>query len=735
MRKAPFISLLCGAIVFCCAAGARADFIQNLTSPGPLAAAHQDLDGKCEKCHVPFKGIPNSACLTCHTATQARIASGVGTHAQYEQQKQKCSACHHDHKGRTHALSPPVESNFNHAVTGFAVDGKHAQLACNACHKPGPFGPKWVGLGKECSSCHADYHKGTLGPKCAACHGTSGWRNLLRTKAQHKVGMTGGHQLLTCNQCHDKGTHLTATSSCGDCHQQQHGGTKAPCATCHNVNDWKSASFTHDFCTCILPGKHQTAPCLGCHPKFRFTPTPFACAACHAKERKHDDLGPCSQCHSALSWKQKTFDHNKSLVGFKIEGKHTEVGCENCHTTKNVFKGAPKNCEGCHKVPKHGDFGGCAKCHSVAGWGKQSFSHDKTAFPLDGNHTQVACETCHAKFKKGQFAAGPNACALCHKDPHGGQFSSTGTRGSLAGLRLADRGKTPHLFSPQYGCTDCHTTRGWKPSTIDVARHQTFPFALRGLHQQVACAACHVEGVFVGTPQTCNACHVDRHRGRLGGACERCHDESSWRHHPRFDHFAATGFKLDGAHDGIACAQCHGADHQKLATEKTVTCATCHTPAHGEQFGSECAACHKPTKFSDVPPFDHGRTMFPLERSHRALRCTTCHDAQRGVRLDPNCRTCHGDPHRGRAQLDCGECHRPDRWSLVRFDHDRTEFRLNGRHFTTPCRDCHTNDQYTGVRAECISCHRGDRQRADMLHMDHRGFAFDCSECHKAFKW
>jgi hypothetical protein len=715
-------------------ARARADFMQSMASPGPLAAAHAALDGKCDACHVPFKGIPSSACLACHTATRARMQSGIGTHAAFEKQGKKCVACHPDHKGRAHALSPPLERAFDHALTGFVLDGKHRAIACEACHRPGASGPQWVGLAKECAGCHRDAHQGTLGARCAACHNSMAWKPATRTKADHKVSMTGGHSNLNCNQCHSKGAHLTATSSCGDCHEQKHGGTRAPCATCHNTNDWKSASFTHDFCTCILPGKHQTAPCLGCHPAFKFTPTPFACAACHLKDRKHDDLGACSRCHSALSWKQKTFDHNRPSVGFKIEGKHLEVGCENCHKVKNVFKGVPKNCEGCHKVPAHGDFGACAQCHFVAGWQKQSFSHDKTAFPLDGEHAKVSCQGCHGKFAKGTFKKGPNECTLCHSDPHKGQFAAPQQK-AQARVWLAAAEPPKHLFSGALGCLDCHTTRAWTPSTIDVARHQSFRYPLRGLHQQVACARCHEDGVFMGTPSTCRSCHVDRHRGRLGNECEKCHDESGWKHHPGFDHFAATGFALEKAHAGVPCVQCHGEDHQRLAAVKQVTCATCHTPLHGEQFGRDCTHCHKPTRFADVPEFDHGRTMFPLDRRHRAVRCTTCHDARRGVRLDPDCRTCHGDPHRGRTQSDCGECHRADRWSLVRFDHDRTIFPLRGRHFTTPCRDCHTNDQYTGTRPECVSCHRGDRTRADSLHMDHRTFPIDCSECHKAFKW
>jgi hypothetical protein len=706
---------------------ARADFVQSLSSPGPLAKAHADLDSKCEKCHVPFKGIPNPSCLNCHSGTKNRIDAGVGPHAQYEKEGKKCASCHKDHKGRNHILSPAVEKDFQHSTTGFVLDGAHTRVKCASCHKNN----KWADLPRNCAGCHNDFHKGGLGSKCELCHSNIAWKPSSRTVQQHKLDMSGKHEGLQCVQCHLKGTHLTSTSSCGDCHEQKHGGTKAPCATCHNTRDWKSASFVHDFCTCILPGKHQTAPCLSCHPKFKFTPTPFACAACHAKDRKHDDIGPCSQCHSALSWKTKAFDHNKPFVNFKIEGKHTEVGCENCHKTKAVFKGAPRACEGCHKVPKHGDFGACAKCHNVAAWQKTSFSHDKTEFPLDGEHKEVACQSCHKKFKKGDFVKGPNQCVLCHKDPHKGQFGMLDVRVMLAG-------PMQHNVSAKFGCLDCHNTQAWSPSTVDPAKHaQLFKFELKGQHAQVKCSNCHVGGEFAGTPQQCGQCHLDRHKGKFAGrACESCHDESGWQHHPNFDH-GLTGFALTGSHDGVACAQCHGKEHEKLATVREVTCATCHDPPHGDQFGRDCSRCHTPTKFSNVPPFDHRQTSFPLDRRHEAVRCTTCHDVRRVPRLNPECRTCHGDPHRGRTLLDCSECHRADRWTIVRFDHDRTEFPLRGRHFVTPCRDCHTNDQYTGTRSECVSCHRADRRRADTLHMNHMAFPSDCASagCHKPFRW
>ncbi len=245
------------------ASTARADFIKQLTSPGPLTKSHASLESSCDKCHVPFKGIPNSACLSCHTGTEKRIKTGLGPHAVFEHQGKKCSSCHTDHKGKNEIITPKVEAGFQHAITGFLLDGKHAQAKCGSCHKPTKSGqPQWADLPRTCVGCHTDTHKPSLGTKCESCHNAVGWKPATKTIAQHQLDMTQSHAGLACASCHKSGEHLTNKSSCGDCHQQNHGGTKAPCATCHNTKDWKSATFKHDFCTCILPGKHQTALCL-----------------------------------------------------------------------------------------------------------------------------------------------------------------------------------------------------------------------------------------------------------------------------------------------------------------------------------------------------------------------------------------------------------------------------------------------------------------------------------------
>jgi hypothetical protein len=284
---------------------------------------------------------------------------------------------------------------------------------------------------------------------------------------------------------------------------------------------------------------------------------------------------------------------------------------------------------------------------------------------------------------------------------------------------------------PRGGCADCHTTRGWRPSTIRAPAHADLGFPLRGAHAATACRGCHAGGSFVGTERSCAGCHPDvRHRGRFGTDCASCHDETAWSRTARFDH-ARTGFALDNAHAPLGCPACHGSDGLRLAGATAPTaCQTCHTAPHGAQFGTRCTECHTTASFRTVPPFDHAaRTDFPLELRHATLRCLSCHDARRPAPR-ATCRTCHGDPHRGGNSLDCSDCHRADRWRIVRFDHDLTSYPLVGRHRVASCGGCHTNPTWTGVRSDCVACHAFDRPRTQ----DHLT-ALICDDCHTPTSW
>ncbi len=150
--------------------------------------------------------------------------------------------------------------------------------------------------------------------------------------------------------------------------------------------------------------------------------------------------------------------------------------------------------------------------------------------------------------------------------------------------------------------------------------------------------------------------------------------------------------------------------------------------------------------------FDHGDTGYPLSGPHR-IECRQCHQASQIVEpqrllaagkdldrtflgLETGCVTCHQDPHRDQmAPGECSECHGEDVWRPASgFDHDRTEFPLDGRHLQADCADCHATEtddagswvRYRGITTTCADCHDDP----------HRGrLGRDCAACHTTVDW
>ena len=93
--------------------------------------------------------------------------------------------------------------------------------------------------------------------------------------------------------------------------------------------------------------------------------------------------------------------------------------------------------------------------------------------------------------------------------------------------------------------------------------------------------------------------------------------------------------------------------------------------------------------------------------------------------------------HSGQLGADCEECHLPDRFRVVRFDHDRTAWPLRGRHFMTPCVSCHTGQRWVGLTDECWDCHAADAARGKARVPEAHPFGrIDCAGCHTSqWKW
>jgi hypothetical protein len=177
----------------------KATFDHNL-SAFKLDGEHANVT--CEKCHVNnvFKGTP-TACYACHQKDDKHNGS-FGT---------ECSGCHTtaSWKGAT----------FDHSRTNFPLNGGHARVQCEQCHKGGVF----TGISITCVSCHADpaFHAGALGTQCESCHNTTAWVparfNLAHPEPRVEEGGSGiRHGGATCRQCHPV---TVRQSNCDACHR------------------------------------------------------------------------------------------------------------------------------------------------------------------------------------------------------------------------------------------------------------------------------------------------------------------------------------------------------------------------------------------------------------------------------------------------------------------------------------------------------------------------------------
>ncbi len=753
MPRAAAIAVLIGLSAIASSTTARAQGLRS--SPGELAASHAALDqqGACTSCHEDDNSVSAAKCLGCHEHQdmKARIDAGVGLHASPKVKGRACTLCHKDHRGRSFDLmgwsALGGESGFDHALTGWALQGKHAVRDCKSCHKASnKQGLRtYLGADRTCGGCHKnDTPHGALRSvhqRCDRCHSETVWNPPKKVlgfdhddKSQAAMKLEGPHADVTCAKCHPKAVFKLPSfdGSCAQCHKSPHDGqlfgTKK-CQTCHSpaLGKLDEVRFDHKRqAGHALLGKHAQLTCTTCHTKGLGTREPEAtCESCHADDNKHGKRfdkvgGTCTTCHSQRSWKSDfQFNHAKN-TSFELTGKHATAACRSCHRGKvpSEFERleSSNGCMGCHQHEKaHGgkfDNTQCLTCHQQPGSKRQSseareiFHGEKSRFPLTNRHAQVQCQLCHIN---DVYQRMPTECGdSCHEDSlH---------RGSLG---------------PE--CSRCHESGQWPAVRFDHTADTKWP--LRGKHAAVStCASCHPSQRFKGTSTTCSSsgCHKadDVHAGQLGAACDRCHREDGSN---TFKHNRDARFKLDGGHTNVLCAGCHTSITFKPVRSD---CVGCHAePAiHKGRFGTDCARCHSTTTFGNVRAL-HDVGDFTLTGAHDRLDCARCHPNGEKLRGSGNlCITCHrkDDIHRNALSPKCGECHTQRSFAPARFDHVQVGCSLTGLHATLPCADCHKNGNYGAVSPTCVSCHRNDALR--VREPDHRAL-LECGSCHNPSSW
>ena len=427
------------------------------------------------------------------------------------------------------------------------------------------------------------------------------------------------------------------------------------------------------------------------------------------------------------------------VAAFPLDGRHRDLPCESCHLN-GVYRGTPSKCIDCHWVRRQDDkyrlqLGTqCEQCHRTSSWTAVRWDHAAmTGMPLNAAHRTLSCESCH---RQDSFRQAQANCVSCHQK----DFQAA---------------RTPNHVAAGFPttCDTCHRASAatWQGAAFN---HESV-FPLVGQHAQQACASCHKNNVYKGTPRECIACHrteYDRTTTPNHAAagfpttCESCHrpTDPSWVG-SAFNHSAV--FPLVGVHAQQACATCH-VNNVFRGTARD--CVGCHrpqydrttTPNHAAAgFSTTCDSCHRPTDASwTAASFNHS-SVFALVGRHAQQTCAACHvnNVYRGTPRD--CVGCHRSQYDRTASPNhlaagfpttCDSCHRASDTSWTQGTFSHSQFPITSGPHRVSCTTCHTNSS-SYQTFTCLVCHEHDRATMDAKHQGRAGYRYDslaCYSCH-----
>ncbi len=376
----------------------------------------------------------------------------------------------------------------------------------------------------------------------------------------------------------------------------------------------------------------------------------------------------------------------------------------------------------------------CESCHTTSDWKidltKIEFNHEKTDFPLLGQHNSVSCKSCHHTLV---FDKTGSQCNDCHKDIHEGTVG--------------------------FACENCHEPSYWIVTDITEI-HQLSRFPLFGQHNRADCVECHESSSnlrFDPLGVRCFDCHSndfnssqnpDHIASGFSTDCEECHNinSSEWSLDGNIAH---TFFPLVLGHSIGDCFQCHQTGG---FTGLSKNCFNCHenqynsasSPNHTVlTFPTNCEECHslnpgwEPAEYSE-----HDGQYFPIysgQHNGEWNICADCHTISNNYSVF-ECITCHehnqsdmDGEHRGVSgyqyvSLQCFACH-PSGSGEGTFNHASSNFPLLGAHNGVDCAQCHSSG-YSGTSTECFFCHETNYQSTTNPNHQTLGLETNCELCH-----
>ena len=377
----------------------------------------------------------------------------------------------------------------------------------------------------------------------------------------------------------------------------------------------------------------------------------------------------CDLCHSAKSWKldRTIYAYDHNKSAFPLEGQHQSVECRQCHLTL-VFSEAKTSCIDCHTDIHYQTVGpDCGRCHTPRSW-------------IIENITEL-----HQRSRFPLVGAHYTTdCSLCHKDASLLRFEPLGV--NCIDCHEADYLATTNPNHVQGGystnCIECHslTDMTWTSKAIN---HDFFPLTLG--HAISDCSACHKNGGFTNLSKECVSCHLPNYNATtnpnhaaasIPTACSDCHTtEPGWK--PATFAIHDTYYPLTGAHATMAsCNQCHNGNY---AT----------TP-------NTCVGCHQANYNATTNP-NHVADNIPVT-------CSDCHTINPG-------------------------------WKPAIFPTHDNYFALIGAHATINCEQCHNGNYTNNLPNTCVGCHLANYNNTTNPPHASTGFGTDCQTCHSQTAW
>ncbi len=571
----------------------------------------------------------------------------------------------------------------------------------------------------NCTLCH-DLGDKVSDKKCLECH----------TEIQSLINDNSGYHA----------ERSVKSKDCFECHSDHHGRK-------FEMTRFDEDNFDHDLTGYELEGKHEEVDCRKCHISENIADTEIkkrkktflgldeTCLSCHDDYHQNTLSNTCIDCHDMEGFKPAPkFDHEQA--DFQLKGEHANVDCLECHQ-KTIRNGKEfqeftdisfNDCISCHDDPHIGQLEGqCTQCHTETAFtdfiGKGNFDHDLTDFTLRGKHRTESCFSCHERSSdplevfQDRSNVNENSCIACHADVHNGKYGNE--------------------------CVKCHRESSFLSlRKMEFFDHTTTDYPLEGKHQDVDCRQCHEKRFSTPIDFTaCSNCHDDYHRGEfmengVSPDCVECHSLENGFDYSLYtlEQHQETQFPLEGAHSATPCFACHVSEDDNRWTFRELgkTCVDCHQDIHqgyiSEKYypKDDCKICHVNDAWTAVD-FDHEQTKWPLNGKHTEVSCRECHfienadnkeyTEQKFANLETNCISCHENIHDETFAIDgitdCTRCHVTSSWFPETFNHDLTNFPLEGMHTKIQCSACHEVANANGEieviykiqKFRCIDCH------------------------------